>query len=122
MGMKVEHDRPNNELHLLFEEGKLIVSREWCAKNAIIYLAADGAAVEVTILNYYTEPKWLFDQYFVEHYNLQGHIDDLGLIWQEFFAPKQYGVKAIHYEGPDGEEVIIGVGNDVHSGSSSSRD
>jgi len=118
MGMKVEHDRPNNELHLIFEEDRIVVTREWCAQNAIIYLAGDGAAVEVTILNYYTEPQWLFDQNFVEYYNLQSHIDDLRLIWQEFFAPKQYGVKAIHYEGPDGEEVIVSVGHDLYPGSS----
>jgi len=110
MGMKVEHDRPNDQLHLVFNEDRLVTSREWCAQNAIIYLAADGAPVEITILNYYTDKQWLFDQNFVEHYNLQPHVDDLGLIWQEFFAPRQYGVKAIHYEGPDGEEVIVGVG------------
>lgn len=115
MGMKVEHDRPNNELHLIFEEGRLVVSREWCAENAIIYLTADGSPVEITILNYYTEPRWLFDQRFVEHYGLQAHIDDLSLILQEFFMPKNYGVKSIHYEGPDGEEVIVGVGHDVDS-------
>lgn len=107
MGLTVEHDRPHDELHLVFRRDKLLISEEWCAKNATIALGADGEPLEITIHRYYTNTFWDFNEEFVKKYKLEEYLEDLRLVWQEFFAPPSYGVKSIHYEGPDGEEIIV---------------
>jgi hypothetical protein len=112
MGMTVQHDRGNDQLHLIFREDKILADTEWCASNAVISFAYDRTPVEITIYNYYSNPKWEFDEAFVEKYELLDHLDDLRLVWENFFAPKSYAVKSIHFEGPDGNEVIVSPGQE----------
>lgn len=107
MGMKVQHDRAGDQLHLIFVEDRIIATQGWCAANAIISLAYDGSPIEITILRYYTERLWLFTEHFVEQYGLGEYVDDLRLVWAKFFAPPEYAIKTISYEGPDGEEIVV---------------
>lgn len=105
--MKVEHDRGHDQLHLIFREDRIIAHVEWCASNATISLASDNTPVEITIYKYYSATKWEFDEVFVQKYHLEEHLDDLRLVWENFFAPPNYAVSSVRYEGPDGEEVIL---------------
>jgi hypothetical protein len=96
---------------LVFQRDKLIAEGEWLAHNAEIGLAYDRSPVEICIYGYYTEPKsWPLTEEIVQKYGLEPWLDDLRLVWGEFFAPPNFGVKSIHYEGPDGEEVIVRPG------------
>lgn len=105
----VEHDRQHDRLHLVFQRDRIIVEGGWIAHNAEIGLASDRSPVEVCIYGYYTEPKnWPFTEENVKHWGLEDWLEDLRLVYQNFFAPPSYAVSSVHYEGPDGEEVIIG--------------
>lgn len=110
MPTKVQHDRGNDRLHLIFNEDRLIVEREWCAPNAVIALAVDGEPLQITIYDYYTNPHWQFTPEFVEQYKLESYLEDLRLVHDAFFSPPNYSVKYISYEGPDGNEVIVRPG------------
>ncbi len=110
MGMTVQHDRANDALHLIFRDDKIVAHTEWCASNAAIHLAYDRTPIEITIYGYYTNTRWEFDETFVKKYELEEHLDDLRLVWENFFAPPSYAVKSIHFEGPDGEEMIVSPG------------
>jgi len=105
--LTVKHDQGHDQLHLVFRDDRIIVDREWCALNAVVSLAADGEVIEITVMNYYSDPQWLFTPEFVERYKLGEQADDLRLVFQAFFAPPNLAVKAIKYEGPDGGEIVI---------------
>lgn len=103
----VQHDRAHNVLHLIFHQDSLVARSEWINAWATIDIAFNGEAVGINILEYYTTKQWPLSEAIVEQYGLQEHLDDLRLVWTSFFAPPEYAVKAIKYEGPDGNEVII---------------
>ena len=104
--LQVHLDDPGDQIRITFKQG--IISREeWCAPNAIISLAPDGSAIELTILWYRTNRQWLFDENFVGKYHLEDRLDDLRLVYARFFAPASFGTKTISFEGPDGEEHVI---------------
>lgn len=107
MPMTVQHDRDHDQLHLIFRDDRIIVDREWVTPNAVIALAGDGEAVEITIWQYYSNPQWLFDEHFVELYGLGERLEDLRLVYRAFFAPPEFAVKYVAFEGEDGEEVIV---------------
>lgn len=107
----VEHDPHHNQLHLVFQRDRLIVESEWFAPRAQIHLGSDRSPIEISIHGYYTEPKdWPLTEELVNLYGLEPWLDDLRLVWENFFAPPSYAVKSISYEGPDGEEIILGTG------------
>lgn len=113
MPTRVEHDRQHDRLHLVFQDDRFIAEGAWIAGNAEIALAADRSPIEVCIYGYYTEPKsWPFTEENVKLWGLQPWLEDLRLIWQNFFAPKGFAVQSIKYEGPDGEEIIFSPGSE----------
>jgi hypothetical protein len=103
----VQHDVGHNQLHLIFDQDRIVASTVWINDYATIDLAFDGSPVGINIFEYYTAKRWPLEEWMVEKYSLGEHLDDLRLVWESFFAPPEYAVKAIKYEGPDGNEVII---------------
>lgn len=111
MPIFVEHDQAHDRLHIVLQRDRLIIAGEWLAQNAEIGLAFDRSPVEICVYGYYTEPKsWPLTPELVERYGLGEWLEDLRLVWTRFFAPPEYAVKAISFEGPDGEEVVIRPG------------
>lgn len=110
MPTTVQHDRGNDQLHLIFRNDRLVVHQEWCAPNAIISLAADRTPLSITILGYYSDPLWLFDPTFVDYFELAEYVEDLRLVHDAFFAPPNYGVKTITVQQPDGSEIVMRPG------------
>lgn len=107
MGTLVEHDRDANCLHIQFTRDRLIARTAWIANNATIAMAADDEPISITIYDYYTNPQWPLNEPMVHQYALGPYVDDLRLVYQTFFAPPSLAVKTIHYEGPDGNEIVI---------------
>lgn len=110
MPTRVEHDRAHDRLHVLLQE-RIIVEGEWLSQRCEIGLAADRSVVELCFYGYYTEPKeWPLTEETVKKYHLEEFLDDLRMVWENFFSPPNFAVKSIHYEGPDGEEIIVRPG------------
>lgn len=107
MPTKVLHDQAQNQLHLIFQEERIVARTEWIAPNCTLDFAFDGEVIGVNIFEYYTTRNWPLTEALVEQYELGKHLDDLRLVWQAFFAPPQYAVSAIKYEGPDGNEIVV---------------
>lgn len=108
MPILVEHDQAHDRLHIVLQRDRIIAEGEWLARNAEIGLAFDRSPVEICIYGYYTEPKsWPLTEESVKHYGLEEHLDDLRLVWARFFAPPEYAIKMISFEGPDGEEIVV---------------
>lgn len=105
----VQHDRDRNQLHLVFRRERIVALTEWIAPNATMDFAADGEVVGINIFDYYTAPVWPLTEELVELFNLGEHLEDLRLVWQAFFAPPEYKVKVLKYEGPDGNEIVLPV-------------
>ena len=103
----VQHDRGRDQLHLIFDQESLVARSVWITDYATIDLAYNGEAIGINIFEYYSRTRWPLTEQLVEQYGLGKHLDDLRLVWTSFFAPPEYAVKAIKYEGPDGNEVIL---------------
>lgn len=106
----VQHDRGRDQLHLIFDQARIVARQEWLTDYATIDLAADNEPVGINIFQYYSNTRWPLTEVLVEQYGLAKHLEDLRLVWGSFFAPPDYQIAAVKYEGPDGEEVIVGVG------------
>lgn len=84
--MWVNHDRPQNRLHITFRKGPLLIVRtEWLAENASIEIGHDGGPVAMIVHGYYTNPKWPLTEELVKKYALDEWVDDLKTIYNGFF-------------------------------------
>lgn len=105
----VQHDRGRDQLHLIFDQDRIVASTKWITAGATIDLAFNDEPIGINIFEYYTRPVWPLTEELVNQYGLGKHLEDLRLVWQSFFAPPEFAVKAIKFEGPDGNEVIVGA-------------
>lgn len=110
MPTEVRHDRGHDQLHLIFDQERIIARTLWICDYATIDLAYDDDPIGINIFEYYSTKRWPLTETVVEQFGLEKHLDDLRLVWQNFFAPPDFAIKSIHYEGPDGNEIIIGTG------------
>ena len=107
MPILVQHDGAHDALHLVLQRDRIIARTEWITDYATIDIAYDGEPIGINIHFYYTKKMWPLTEEMVKQYGLEGHLDDLAIVWENFFAPPSFAVKSIHYEGPDGNEVIV---------------